>query len=96
MKNRRNLSIKQSWDRANIVNKNSIFVENFTPNTSGFSTSKNQKIKARHNIGTNLKFQPKNDESVSPGQEVLETVESPGRDDVEESDYYGTYAKVTE
>jgi hypothetical protein len=97
IKNRRNLSIKQSWDRANIVNKNSIFVENFTAKTSGFSTSKHQKIKARNNIETNLKFQPNIEEPVSPGQNVLETVESVERDAVNErSDYYGPYAKVAE
>lgn len=70
-------------------------MENFTAKTSGFNTSKNQKIKAKHNIDTNLKFQPRNDEPVSP-QNLLETVESPENKAVEESDYYGTYAKITE
>lgn len=72
-----------------------------TTKNSGVGRVINQRVLARHNIDTSMKFKP-NGKDVnkylnSPTYDGLETVESPKAiPENKKSDYYGTYAKVAQ
>ena len=108
IKNRRNLSIKQSWDKANLggknlTAKNSDFKNNKNRTRQNPSSeltarnSTNQRVVGKHNIDTTMKFMGGTKELMSPQNNILETAESPhSRENNQVSDYYGTYAKVSD
>ena len=100
IKNRRNISIKQSWDKPN-------FKKDENP-LSGRQNSKSkikqpspqkfyQKVQGRHNVNSNLKFNPPGYEMSSPSHKAIEPMESPTKRNIPtDSDYYGSYAKIAE
>ena len=99
IKNRRNLSIRQSWDkpRFNQAGKTSPEKGSMTTKNSGTGRAINQRVLARHNIDTSMKFKPNAKDFHSPTHDGLDTVESPKAiPESKKSDYYGTYAKVAE
>lgn len=54
------------------------------------------KIRAIHNIDTNVRLPPSENENEiqSPSYNALDTVESPSKNMRTESDYYGSYARI--
>lgn len=101
LKNRRNISIKQSWDRPklnhpNLTTTNAVLDRGLFRNqlsNSKDDKGKHQRIVAQHNMETMIKFQPSG-EPLSPKINALETVESPKAQNVH-SDYYSTtYARA--